>query len=278
MMRLCELRRKCAQRLKSVCGDCAAFDADLLIEAACGIPRRRFVQMADTQVDDKAANALISRRIDGEPTQYILGEWEFYGLPFYVGEGVLIPRQDTEVLVERALSLIADVREPRVLDLCSGSGCIAVAIADKRRDASVTAVELYSGATDYLSRNIARNGVSVEIRQCDVLCAPDGFGTYDLIVSNPPYINADDMRTLPPEVAREPHTALYGGADGLRFYRAIAENWLPLLAHSGSAAVEIGYDQAQSVSEIFLSHGMTAQLEKDYAGIDRVIYGTVKDV
>lgn len=275
-MRLRDLRRACADKLRPACGDSAAYDADLLIEKAYGISRGELITKLDTGLDQGTVEPLIERRISGEPTQYILGEWEFYGLPFYVGEGVLIPRQDTEISVERALSLIKDIRSPHVLELCSGSGCIAVAIASARPDARVTAVELYDDALRYLRRNVERNAVGVEIRKADVLKAPSEFGKYDLIISNPPYINDADMSALPREVRREPQTALAGGEDGLDFYRAIARLWLPLVERGGAVTVEIGYDQGDAVRDIFISSGVDAVCEKDYSGLDRVIYGTVK--
>ncbi len=278
MIKLCDLRRSVTERLTAVCEDSAAYEADLLIEHAYGLTRSELITKSDAEFDEAAAFTLAKRRISGEPTQYILGEWEFYGLPFYVGEGVLIPRQDTETLVERALSLIADKANPRVLELCSGSGCIAIAIAHCRPDATVTAVELYDGAMEYLQRNAERNRVNIDIRRYDVLSSPQGFDSYDLLVANPPYITADDMLKLQREVQREPHTALYGGDDGLVFYRAIAEGWLPLVKSGGALAVEIGYDQGVTVRDIFSSRGVAATCEQDLAGVDRVIYGTVNKV
>ncbi len=228
-------------------------------------------QLVESFNSDERLNAAVRRLLSGEPLQYILGEWEFWGLPFKVGEGVLIPQPDTEILVERSLELIGSLASPRVLDLCSGSGCVAVSIAKERPDASVTAVELYDRAFGFLEENIALNGVKVSARRADVLQKPEGFGEFDLIVSNPPYITADEMKTLPAEVLREPHEALLGGADGLTFYRAIAENWLPLLGNGGAFAVEIGCSQAKGVSDIFAA--FSPQTDRDYSGLDRVVYG-----
>ncbi len=275
MMTLSRLRRLICSELNCVCGDCAAYDADLLIKKAYRLTPSQLITRSNELFDEAPAMLLAKRRISGEPTQYILGEWEFYGLEFYVGEGVLIPRQDTEALVERALSLIADVKSPRVLELCSGTGCIAVALKKQRPDALITAVELYDEALCYLKRNSQRNNAELEIRKFDVLQCPIGFGEYDLIVSNPPYITLKAMHTLQTEVRREPASALYGGEDGLEFYRAIAEKWLPLLSDVGSLAVEIGYDQAKAVLDIFEQYGVSSKCEQDLTGLDRVIYGTV---
>ena len=275
-MRLSELRQKTCERLKSVCGEDAIFDTDLLVEKAYQVPFGSIVIEGEKEVDEALIEPLVARRLSGEPTQYILGMWEFYGLPFYVGEGVLIPRPDTEVLVEKGLELIKGVANPKVLDLCSGSGCIAIAIKKQRPDAQVTAVELYDNAAHYLERNIALNNVDVVLKRGDVLQPPkeEEWGEYDLILSNPPYIDKDAMAELSQEVKREPHTALFGGEDGLVFYRAIAESWLALLNDSGAVAVEIGYDQGKTASEIFEAKGLKTALFQDYGGNDRVIIGT----
>ncbi len=278
MITLFELRRRAAERLRCVCGDSAAFDADLLIEKSYKLSRNKMLTEAQELFDESIVLPLLERRLAGEPTQYILGEWEFCGLSFYVGKGVLIPRQDTETLVERALKLIEDKREPRVLELCSGSGCIAVAIAKMRPDAEVTAVELYDGAMKYLERNVEQSGVKVQIRRFDVLKTPTDFGEYDIIVSNPPYITGDAMKALPDEVRYEPSTALFGGEDGLMFYRAIAEEWLPLIKDGGAVAVEIGFDQGETVRDVFAAHGVKTTCEQDLAGLDRVIYGTLNQL
>ncbi len=273
MITLRELRRQLAKRL-SIMGDDAAYEADLLIEKVYGLSPSELITKSANELDENVVEPLVKRRLSGEPVQYILGEWEFYGLPFYVGEGVLIPRQDTECLVERALMLIKDKKAPRVLELCSGSGCIAVALAHCRPDAVVTAVDFYGAPIDYMERNAELNGVRIDIRRFDVLREPEGFGEYDLIVANPPYITAHDMSSLQAEVTFEPQTALFGGDDGLVFYKAIAKNWLPLLADGGSYAVEIGYNQGEAVADIFRSHGMNATCEQDLNRVDRVIYGT----
>ena len=157
------------------------------------------------------------------PLQYIFGQWEFYGLNFKVGPGVLIPRADTEVLADKALELIKNKKSPRVLDLCTGSGCIAVAIAKTRSDAAVTAVEKYEAALDYARQNVKRNGVNnVTLLAGDVLEAAAAEGRYDLIVSNPPYITAADMKKLQPEVTYEPETAL---ATSLPSAQAVSTTW-----------------------------------------------------
>ena len=236
----------------------AAFEArQIVLEADC----------------ERTANEFVNRRIGGEPLQYILGCWEFYGLPFYVGQGVLIPRPDTETLVDAALGIIGKSKA-RVLDLCSGSGAVAVAIAENS-SAEVTALEKSDAAYAYLLKNIERNGASVRAVKGDVF---DGFnGEYDLIVSNPPYIKSDVIPTLSREVKREPTMALDGGEDGLIFYRRIAEYWTGLLAKGGTVAVEIGFDQQEQVSRIFAEAGLDdIRCVKDLSSNPRVIIGTLR--
>ena len=278
MVRLAELRKQAERKLKSCEIENAAFDADLMIEKSSGIPYNEFELKQGSSVDETAVFELVDRRCGGEPLQYILGEWEFWGLPFRVGKGVLIPRPDTEVLVEQSLRLIKGISNPKVLDLCSGSGCIATAIAHERADADVTAVELYDAAFGYLEENVKLNGVKVNCVRCDVLGGPNerlASQRFDLIVSNPPYIDSTDMSSLQREVKHEPATALAGGNDGLLFYRAIAEKWTPLMSKCGYVAAEIGWNQAADVITIFSQKNLRCSSYKDYGGNDRVIIGTL---
>lgn len=220
------------------------------------------------------AAQLAERRIAGEPLQYLLGSWEFYGLPFAVGPGVLIPRADTECLVDAALQFLKGRPKARVADLCAGSGCVGAAIQKNAPHCRVTAVEYSSAAFAYLQKNLADLAVQVQAVQADI--TQGGFGSYDLIVSNPPYICTNVLPTLQPEVQQEPAVALDGGADGLRFYRAILQHWLPCLCSGGALMVEIGYDQAAAVTDLFKAAGL-AQVHtlQDYGKNDRVIVGTL---
>lgn len=226
--------------------------------------------------DKETADALVARRKKGEPLQYILGEWEFYSLPFLCGEGVLIPRADTETLCDKAIEFIGD-RECDCIDLCSGSGCVAITVAEHCKNARVWALEKYDEAFAFLEKNIALNRSRTKAIKADLFTYEGG--KYDLIVSNPPYIKSDVMESLQAEVKREPKTALDGGEDGLLFYRAIVEKWVPHLKKGGMLAVEIGYDQADAVKELFTAAG----LENigsccDLGGIERVIFGTLINI
>lgn len=233
---------------------------------------------SETEIDSEDIKKIVLKRKNGTPLQYILGKWWFYKYEFLVGNGVLIPRQDTEVLVEAALDFIKDIENPAVCDLCSGSGCIAISVAKDREDATVTAVEKYDAAYKYLCRNIEYNKAqNVKPVLADVTEKP--FGKYDLIVSNPPYIKDGDKKDLSKEVLNEPHTALFGGEDGLYFYRTISENWKQALNTGGILAFEVGINEDTAVAEILSNNGfVNIGVKNDLIGIERVVFGTVNNV
>jgi len=247
----------------------ADFEAKQLVLSVCG---NMFCDATDEQV--RSAKLLCSKRLRGEPLQYLLHEWEFYSLTFKVGAGVLIPRADTEILVDIALKFLKAQKSADVVDLCSGSGCVAVSIAKNAPACHVTAIEKSPDAFEFLKKNIALNQVDIQPILGDITTDIDG--TYDLVVSNPPYIKSSIIPTLQPEVQHEPSMALDGGEDGLFFYRTIAEKWSHHVKNNGKIMVEIGYDQSEEVCKIFESAGMSdIQTIKDYSGNDRVIIGTV---
>ena len=189
------------RHLKAVGNESPEFDAIQLLQAVTGVTKARLPLDGDREITAKEYNtymALVKRREEQYPLQYLLGEWEFYGLTFAVGEGVLIPRADTETLVETGLSLLKGISNPVVYDLCSGSGCIAAAIASQRPDAQVYAVELSEKALPYLTRNVEAFP-NVKVLHGDVLEAMDKLPSCHLILSNPPYLTAQDMRELSPE-------------------------------------------------------------------------------
>ena len=204
----------------------------------------------------------LHRLLDDEPLPYVLGEWEFYGLPLIVGPQVLIPRDDTcavaELAIKKALFLEQD---PRVLDLCCGSGCIGLAIASRVKDAKVTLADLSSDALAIAKKNVALNKLGGRVRciSADALKEPTAFlGKYDMIVSNPPYITGEEMEPLPRSVkVYEPHMALYGGEDGLDFYRSIAANYSRALKPGGYLCFEFGMGQGDAVCRILEENGYT---------------------
>ena len=261
------------------CAGCedAAFDARCLLEDIGGMPRGHAPDATVLTVEQTAALAhALEERADGRPLQYILGEWEFLTLTLSVGEGVLIPRADTECLCEQTARHLAGIEHPRVLDLCAGSGCVGLGIASLCPAAQVTAVELSDAALPFLQKNIARYpDFAVTVRQADVLRDFDIFPHgWDAIVSNPPYIPRADLAGLMREVQREPRMALDGDTDGLLFYRAIAEHWVPKLRDGGICAVEVGIGQAADVAALFTEAGLKdVCITRDLGGVERVVTG-----
>jgi release factor-specific protein-(glutamine-N5) methyltransferase len=209
---------------------------------------------------------LRARRESGEPLQYILGEWEFYGYTFKVGRGVLIPRPETEFLVD-----LAKEHEPQtVYDLCAGSGCVGIALANET-GCEVIAVEISDEAIEYLEQNKTDK---IKVVKADVLSSGYVFEEADCILVNPPYLTAQEMRELQAEVTHEPEIALYGGEDGLDFYRKLFGLWGGRLKQGGLFAVEVGATQAGDVANIMRQHGFEPMIKKDYAGIERIVYAT----
>ncbi len=215
----------------------------------------------------RAVDAGLRRLKQGEPLAYVLGEWDFYGLNLTVSPDVLIPRDDTcavtSLAIQQALFLNQD---PRVLDLCCGSGCIGLAIASRVKDARVTLADLSPEALTVAKRNMMQTKLSARVRCVQVNAlepAPAFLGKFDLIVSNPPYITAEEMEALPISVRNyEPHMALYGGEDGLDFYRSIAKNFSRALKPGGFLCFEFGMGQGDAVCRILE--------DNDYAVLERV--------
>ena len=248
-------------------------DAWYLLSYCMGITKSQYYMRMNDDVDSHEVckyEKLINRRAGRVPLQYITGSQEFMGLDFKVNEEVLIPRQDTEVLVSLALQY-ADGK--RVLDMCTGSGCIAVSIAKLADNASVTAVDISKEALCLAKENAKNNGVDIAFIESDLW---EGVKeVYDIIVSNPPYITDDEMLTLMPEVlGHEPELALRGGKKGLDYYCRIISEAPDYLAADGIIMFEIGCGQADEVSELLAAGGYTdIKVEKDLAGLDRVVWG-----
>ncbi len=208
----------------------------------------------------------LERRISGEPYAYIVGHKEFMKLDFIVNKTVLIPREDTECLV---LEAIKEARK-NILDMCTGSGCIAISLAKYIRDAKVDAVDICKRALNVAKKNAILNGVNVKFIQSDLFEKVEN--TYDMIVSNPPYIKTKDMETLQKEVKNEPKKALDGGKDGLSFYRKIAEEARKYLNDQGVLLFEIGFDEANDVMKILKENNYKKIRKiKDLSNNDRVI-------
>ena len=257
-------------------------EARLLVATAAGKTTQELLRdlslYTSPEMADRVA-ALTERRISGEPVAYITGAWEFYGLPMFVTPDVLIPRMDTELLVDTAKELLNGRKmDARVLDLCCGSGCIACAVGHEMPAARIVAVDLSAKALEVTRRNVAANRLSSRVicMQADATASPPmSMGQFDMIVSNPPYVRSADMKKLDPSVRDfEPSWALDGGKDGLKFYKAIIEHWEALLRSGGYLLFEVGEGQAESVKEMLLTGGFRSVSSKfDTLGVERVVIG-----
>ena len=260
-----------------------SLEARLLVSHAVGKSKEAFLRelrLYTSTENEQKINALLQRRLTGEPLAYLIGEWEFYGLPIKVTPDVLIPRMDTEVLVETAVNaLVGRKMDARILDLCSGSGCIGCAISHELPAARLVMVDISDRALEVSKQNLRLNRQNRTIcLKADALAKPPmSIGTFDLIVSNPPYVPSFEILTLDSSVRDyEPLGALDGGEDGLMFYRAIVRNWKGVLRPGGQLMFEVGETQADAVSDLMRGAGFRdiATVE-DTAGVRRVVTGRI---
>ncbi len=270
-----EALREVEARLTAAgCPD-ADFDAGELFRLVTGQDAR----LADRPLTAEQAaklEALTARRATREPLQYLCGSWPFLDFELAVGPGVLCPRADTEVVAEAAAQMLAGVQAPKVLDLCAGTGCLGLGVKRFCPEADVTCVEKSPEAFRYLKKNAVsalKQGTARAV-EGDLFTYWQGLpeGELDLIVSNPPYLTAAEMRQLQPEVAREPAMALEAGEDGLVFYRALAEHYQNALRPGGALVLEIGWQQREAVTALLAANGwVDIACRKDYGGNDRCI-------
>lgn len=267
-MSVSETVRLTKLRLEPVAKEESLQQAKLLVAAVIGADASALSVHSWMEIDEeqlRILGGLIERRERGEPLQYILGEWEFMGLPFIVDKRVLIPRQDTELLCETALERIRNHKYHSVLDLCTGSGCVAVALHKLVR-VNVTASDISSDALDVARENAKLNDAEITFVESDMFACI--HGKFDLITCNPPYLSKADMATLQTEVSFEPTAALYGGRDGLEFYRKIAEEYEAHLKTDGTLLLEIGSTQKEHVCALFPNN---AKVLNDLSGNPRVL-------
>lgn len=258
-----------------------SLEARELTAYACKADKNKTGDWGHVYLDDATvdfAHLLCDKCLDGEPLAYILGEWDFYGLTFHIDKSVLIPRSDTERLAELAIEQAQTRVSPRVLDLCCGSGCIGIAVAHNVEDARVTGVDKSEDAIRISRENARLLGVQARYTALrgDVRFRPqNNLGQFDVIVSNPPYVTAAEMRTLDKSVADyEPHEALYGGPDGLDFYRSICAKWGELLVPGGMILFECGYRQSTQVAAILEDNRFTGiGITEDFSGVPRIVFG-----
>lgn len=253
------------------------FEAKQIIRYVTGYNNRQIMDKYQEPLEEIKESLLLSivkQRCTRYPLQYIIGEWSFFGYDFAVGEGVLCPRPDTEILVEAAMDLEKS-ENAQVADLCAGTGCVGITLALKNKGWQMLCAEKYEKAFSYLEKNVAKNNAeNVTAMLLDIENPVDK--TFDLIVSNPPYISKAEMEIIDEETKKEPETALYGGEDGLDFYKIILDKWKPLVKSGGHIAVEIGINMEEKVMALFKAAGLEdINTKEDYNGIKRVVYGTV---
>ena len=275
-----EVYKKAESILKREYKDTYKYEIYSILKHCFNISKIDLIMKKDEAVEPEVQKKLfdiIKLRTEHVPLQYILGYWYFMDLKFKVGEGVLIPREDTEVLVKKSLDYLQNVESPKIIDLCSGSGCVAISVKKNLGEKSeVYAAELSQIAFSYLQENIFLNECKVTAINGDVFKISSDFQDefFDAVISNPPYIKTGDLSCLQEEVKKEPRLALEGGEDGLYFYKNICKTWIPKLKSGGMIAFEVGFDQAQDVKTIMENYGIKAiRIFKDINNIDRAVIG-----
>lgn len=254
------------------------FEAKEIIKRVTGLTAPQILVNYNNKLSEFQQNNLIALTKQREiryPLQYIFGTWDFYGRPFSVGPGVLIPRADTETVVEAALEYLKGVNEPKILDLCAGSGCIGITLACEMENAFVTMVEKYKEAASYLGKNItANNAKNTTVLLGDVFEGDGNAEKYNLVVSNPPYIPESEKELMSPETAFEPETALMAGDGGMEFYKVITANYKDSIIEGGMLLFEVGIGESQRVSDILSENGFCdIKITKDLNGTYRAVSG-----
>lgn len=275
-----DIQDRAIRRLKSAGIESSRLEADLIVSSVTGIDRVTLFSHPEITISPDMVSkieSMLNKRMTGYPLAYLIGEWEFYGIRFEVREGILIPRDDTETLIECAVEIL-DGRECRIADLGCGSGCISVALAWTLPGLAVDAYDISDTAVEVTKRNVERQKLAnrVSVYKKDMFAAlNDTVDRYDAVVSNPPYIETDAIAGLQPEISLyEPKEALDGGIDGLKYYPGIFSRAFRALKPGGFAAVEVGIGQAGSVCDIAAGCGFNnIRCVNDLAGIDRVVLG-----
>ncbi len=249
-------------------------EAAMLICRFCNISRVELFKRSNEDFSCEELDAAIIKRCSHYPLQYILGIWEFCHESYHINEHTLIPRQDTEILVETAIKLLPE--KARFIDLCTGSGCVAVSTLAARADCRAVAVDIFPDTVEIAGENAEQNGVGDRIGTlaADVMNPEfmEGLGVFDCIISNPPYIESKNIDLLEEELMYEPRAALDGGEDGLDFYRKIISEYGKYLKEFGFMLFEIGYNQAEALESIAAENGYKCEIFKDYGGNDRVAH------
>ncbi len=277
-MTLDELYRKCLKKLDGI--ENSATDLRIILKHALHFNETEFLLNKQTEIsEDQETEILfmVERRISGEPVQYIIGEWDFYGTTFKVNKNVLIPRPETELLCENVIDYLKNKGCPRVADLCAGSGCIGITVKLHTPQSEVILVEKSPEASRCCLENIKNilGEGAVELRTADIFY-PEKIGKlpiFDLVISNPPYIKSSEIPHLQSEVLFEPEIALDGGEDGLDFYRVLCDKWTDYLAEDGMFAFECGEEQADEIRSMLEIKNFEVHFLKDYNNVDRFVIG-----
>ncbi len=277
MRNLYSVYREAVKALTDAGCDSPEFDAQQMVSYCLGFNKTQLLLNSGSSVEDGKLiffEDCVKRRCAHEPLQYILGMWDFHRFSFKVGEGVLIPRPETELLVDFAAEKIQKNNFTVVYDLCCGSGCVGLSVAKLFPKVRVFCVDISDKAIEYTTKNKELLGAdNVTILKADVLDSVGflGLPRPDIILSNPPYIKTEEIKNLQPEIAYEPFIALDGGEDGLVFYRALSENWFTYINKGGYIAMEIGEEQGKDVLSLFINKAEKARIIKDASGLDRVV-------
>ncbi len=279
-MTLGELYKQCKLILKDSQSSIEGSEINVILDVCLKVERKDLILDKERNLSEKEVKKVLDvldLRLKHIPLQYIIGKWEFMNLEFEVGEGVLIPREDTSVLVSEIINIFKNKSELKILDLCSGSGCIAIALEKNlKEDSIIYALEKSEKAYDFLCKNIKKHKSNVISMNKDILLCYEEFkdSFFDCIVSNPPYIKSNDLPFLQKEVLFEPKLALDGGMDGLYFYNNICKLWSHKLKPGGILAFEIGKGQFDDVKDIMIGFDFVdINFKKDINGIKRVIIG-----
>ena len=263
-------------RLFAISGEDSEFEARVFIESFTDFEFSFVLSHRDIDLKSDELLTALQKREAHIPLQYIVGKWDFYRQTYKVNENCLIPRADTEILVEKAIELLP--KDANFLDLCTGSGCIAISTLCERKDTSALMVDKFQETLEVAQENAVLNKVESRVNAMlfDVLCDENALEghLFDAILSNPPYIRPEVIETLSEEVKKEPYAALFGGDDGLIFYNKIVSSYSKFLKKDGFFLFEIGYDQADDLRRIAKENGFNCQIFKDYSKNDRVAYLT----
>ena len=279
-MTIFEAYNSVKQKLQAAGIEDYVFEAKQIIKHITGLSATQILTQYNNKLSlfqENNLTALLRQREIRYPLQYIFGEWDFYGRPFYVGPGVLVPRADTETLIEAVLEKLKEKETPEILDLCAGSGCIGITLAKEKENSKVLMVEKFDEAIRYTKRNIERNSAfNAEVEKGDIFESAFSDRKYDIIVSNPPYIPQTEMDEISPETKFEPETALLAEDEGMQFYKAITENYKNSLKENGVIAFEVGINQSERVAELLKAQGFkNVTVKKDLNSIDRVVFANI---